>query len=382
MTASPLPVYSLQAPKDVSIADIETELEQIWHSYSSAESGGTLATRASTFTLVICESADAQPGQPGKVADAIASAYPCRIVSLIPQSGSDEGLQAQVSAYCPIEKRSAKSLVCCETISLMGTPDAFERNAGTIEGLMLGDLPSYVWWKASPSFDSGLFRHLARVSNMSIVDSSAFDEPEAVLQRAIELLESGVAIADLNWKRLAAWQELAAEAFDPPERRASLSEVDRVTIDYETGNQTQALMFLGWLASRLQWKPESFEYEGGDYDIRRVRFVAPDQRPITVELAGIPVADAGDVVGDLIGLRLGSTNADADCCTVLCSESTGCMRMEAGGNAQSCQIRQVTPLFDQRTEMLIAQQLRRTGPDQLYSESMAVTHEILELARA
>jgi glucose-6-phosphate dehydrogenase assembly protein OpcA len=98
-----------------------------------------------------------------------------------------------------------------------------------------------------------------------------------------------------------------------------------------------------------------------------------------VELAGIPVADVGEIPGDLISLRLGSTNQEADCCTVLCSETTGCMRMEAGGGAQACRIQQVTPMFDQQTEQLLSQQLRRWGREMLYEESMAVTSQIVKL---
>jgi glucose-6-phosphate dehydrogenase assembly protein OpcA len=55
--------------------------------------------------------------------------------------------------------------------------------------------------------------------------------------------------------------------------------------------------------------------------------------------------------------------------------------MEAGGGAQSHRIQQVTPLFDQKTEQLIAQQLRRWGRDNLYTESMAVTSAILKLTK-
>jgi glucose-6-phosphate dehydrogenase assembly protein OpcA len=139
-------------------------------------------------------------------------------------------------------------------------------------------------------------------------------------------------------------------------------------------------MYLGWLASRLQWRPASYQKEGGDYDIRRVKFTTSDQRTIEAELAAIPITDSGDIPGDLISLRLGSTNMEADCCTVLCSETAGCMRMEAGGGAQSCRIQQVTPLFDQQTEFLLSQQLQRWGIDMLYKESLAVTAEILKLA--
>jgi glucose-6-phosphate dehydrogenase assembly protein OpcA len=120
--------------------------------------------------------------------------------------------------------------------------------------------------------------------------------------------------------------------------------------------------------------------EGGDYDITRVTFATSDQKPIEVELAGVPVADWGSVQGDLISLKLGSTNLQADCCTVICSGTTGCMRMEASGGAQACQIQQVTSLEDQNTETLLGKQLQRWGQDVLYEESMKVTAAILKLA--
>ncbi len=313
------------------------------------------------------------------IADVIAASNPCRIIALCPLAGEDQGVTAQVSASCPIQKHAQSTLVCCEYITLAGTVAALERNVGMISELMIGDLPKFIWWKATPDPDNGLFKRLAEDSNSVIIDSSSFSNTEEDLSQIHTLMKQGIPLADLNWRRLAAWQELTAAAFDPPERRAAIHEVDRVTIDYEKGNQAQALMFLGWLASRLQWHPVSYQKEGGDYDIWRVKFTKPDQRSVEAELAGIPVADAGEIAGDLISIRLGSTNDEADCCTVLCSETTGCMRMEAGGGAQSCRIQQVTPLFDQKTEFLLSQQLQRLGSEVLYQESLAVTGEILKL---
>ena len=373
MTAQSPPLVSLQHPKDVSIDDIDAELNQIWQNNTGAD--GTIATRASTFSMVVYESEAAQPNH---VADAIAAANPCRIITLYPSTGEDEGVSAQVSAYCPIHKQGSNSLVCCEYINLTGTPEALERIGGMISALMLSELPKFLWWKAVPAPESDLFQRLADSSDIIVIDSSTFAEPEAELEAVGQTLADGMIFADLNWRRLASWQELTAEAFDPPERRSALSEVDRVTIDYEKGNPTQPLMFLGWLASRLNWQPVSYEYEGGDYDIRRVKFTNEQQKEIEAELAGIPV-DAGDVPGDLISLRLSSTNLEADCCTVLCSETTGCMRMEAGGGAQACRIEQVTPISDQKTEQLLTKQLQRWGREALYEASMALTYEMLKL---
>lgn len=445
MTQSP-PLLSLQSPKDVSIEEIEAELNEIWQTNRTGDEG-TIATRATTFTMVIYESEETQQllgalgfyqgpidgivgsdtvdaikaaqnaygfeetgnptrefldhlrsvyqeaqqqadfsnpqkslydGDGSAIADAIAAANPCRIITLYPTAGEDEGVSAQVSAYCPIQKQGSNSLVCCEYINLTGTAEALERIGGMVSALMVSELPKFIWWKATPNPEYGLFQRLTENSDIIIIDSSTFADPEGELACIGKLLSEGMVFADLNWRRLAAWQELTAEAFDPPERRSALKEVDRVTIDYEKGNPTQSLMFLGWLASRLQWQPLSYKYEGGDYDIRRVKFLNDEQKEVEAELAGIPT-DAGDIAGDLISLRLSSTNLEADCCTVLCSETTGCMRMEAGGGAQSCRIQQVTPLFDQKTEQLLTKQLQRWGREVLYEESMRLTYDMLKL---
>jgi glucose-6-phosphate dehydrogenase assembly protein OpcA len=454
MLTQSAPVVSLQAPKDVSISDIETELGKIWQSYGiSSENGMPLASRAVTFTLVVYEPEETQQllavlgfytgpvdgiagprtnaaiqaaqkayklpvtgnsspqllerlraeyaqrrsggksdsngnGMPqyepdaagAGFADAIASTNPCRVIALCPIAGEDEGVTAQVSAYCPIQKQSRSTLICCEYITLRGTEAALERIAGMIPALTISDLPKFLWWKATPDPDNELFKRLSEISRSVVIDSAGFLTPEADLVQLYSLIESGMAIADLNWRRLGAWQELTAETFDPPERRNHITEIDRITLDYEKGNPVQGLMYLGWIASRLQWTPVSFVHEGGEYDIKRIKLVGADGREIEAELAAIPVADTGEIAGDLINLRLYSSNTAANCCTVLCSETGGCMRMEAGGVAQSCETRQVTALFDQKAEFLLSQQLQRMGREVLYEESMAVTAQVLKLA--
>ncbi|BAY19512.1 OpcA protein [Anabaenopsis circularis NIES-21] len=445
MTQAPT-IFSLQAPKDISLNEIEGELNQIWQSYGiSGEDGGLpAATRATTFTLVVYEPEETQyllaslgfyngpiDGILGpqtdialrqaqqkyelletgtatpetlaklreeytkrqgngvvaengngsynvsvtspRIADEIALRNPCRIIALCPIAGEDEGVKAQVSAYCPIQKQSSSTLVCCEYITLSGTASALERIGGMIPALLIGGLPKFLWWKATPDPNNPLFKRLAAVCNNVIVDSCNFNEPESDLLSLYELVETNVPVADLNWRRLAAWQELTAEAYDPPNRRTALKEIDRVTIDYEKGNPAQALLFLGWLASRLEWMPISYQKESNDYDIIRIRFVTQDQKQIEAELAGVPVADAGDISGDLIALRLSSTNTKADCSTVICSETGGCMRMETHGGAQSAGLfQQVSSLSEQKAEALLSQQVQRWGRETLFEDSLGV----------
>lgn len=454
MTLQAPTIFSLQAPKDISLTEIEAELNQIWQSYGiTGEDGGLpAATRATTFTLVVYEPEETQyllaalgfysgpidgilgpqmevalrqvqkkygltetgtatpetlaalreefakrqgngaAGDNGsgnsyhlntaspRIADEIALRNPCRIIALFPIAGEDEGVKAQVSAYCPIQKQSSSTLICCEYITLSGTTAALERVGGMIPALLIGGLPKFLWWKATPDPNNSLFKRLAAVCNNVIVDSCNFNKPETDLLSLQELVETGVPLADLNWRRLSAWQELTAEAYDPPHRRAALREIDRVTIDYEKGNPAQALLFLSWLASRLEWLPVSYQHNGGDYDITRIHFVAQDQRQVEAELAGVPVADVGEIMGDLIALRLSSTNPQADCGTVICSETGGCMRMETHGGAQTAGLfQQVSSLSEQKAEALLSQQVQRWGRESLFEESLALIAQILKL---
>ena len=437
------PVVALQKPKDISVEEIESELRNIWRSQDSGTTApvATRATtfsivvyepeefqqllaalsfykgaidgihgaqtreavrqaqmayglrvtgRVGEHTLARLRAEYAKLPEQQKVisnpdlrgftlSEAISAYNPCRVITLCPTLDEDEGVTAQVSAYCPVQKRNASNLICCEYIALRGTKTALERVAGMVSSLLIGDLPKFVWWKATPNPEQSLFRQLAETSNCLIVDSSYFSEVESELNKIQEITESGKYIADLNWHRLFPWQELTAEAFDPPERRDALIEIDHISIDHEPGNAAQALLFLGWFASRLGWTPKRYADEGGDYDIRKIYFEGDRGKEIEAELAAIPVADVGEVIGDLVGIRLASSNQDADCCTILCSETTGCMRMEAGGGAQSCRVEEVSAISDQRADLILGQQLQRWGEDILYQESLAMADQILRL---
>jgi glucose-6-phosphate dehydrogenase assembly protein OpcA len=454
MITSPAPLIALKAPQNVSLEEVNGELNKIWTMDFAAGEDGTLAgaTRAKTFSLIVYEPSETQQllaelgyykgpidGVDGPrtkaaiqvaqnhlglvingysspellvtlreqlmarrsqlndttpvpqvsyaldaggagVADEVASQNPCRIITLCPIPESTGGVTAQVSAYCPVQKQSSGSLICCEYITLKGTEEELAEASGFIQSLLIGDLPKFLWWKSIPDLQQDLFRKLSSFINLVIVDSSTFTEATAALVNIQSLHQKGINISDLNWRRLATWQELTAEAFDPPSRRAALKEVDRFVLDYEAGNASQAFLYLGWLASRLNWRFVSSTHEGGDYDLWRIKFTNDEQLNIEAELAAIPVGNPGNVLGDLIDLKLASTNLEADCCTVICSETRGCMRMEAGGGAQSCRVQHVSPLTEHSPEVLMSQQLQRWGHDILFEESLVVAAQILQAA--
>ncbi|MGC8711828.1 MAG: glucose-6-phosphate dehydrogenase assembly protein OpcA [Leptodesmis sp.] len=436
------PLVALQKPKGISLDDIEAELNAIWHSQSGVNS---VATRASTFSMVVYEPEEFQQllavlgfykgpidgvfgpqtheaivlaqrafriketGRldketftrlreevaqlpPGKVkltnadlrgfsiSEAIAAQNPCRIITLCPTLGAEDAVTAQVSAYCPVHK-TGSNLICSEYITLRGTKAALNQVGSMVRSLMIPDLPKFLWWKATPNPEQEIFRQLVEEANCVVMDSSYFGDVEAEFLKIQTLIDSGTYVADLNWHRLAPWQELTAAAFDPPERRVSLGEIDQITIDYEKGNAAQALMFLSWFASRLGWQPIAYTQDQDDfYEIKHITFVGPNEKEIKAEVAAIPISDPGEIVGDLVGLRLASSNPKANCATIICSETAGCMRMESGGGAQSAlYTEQVTSASDQKAELLLTQQLQRWGRDVLYEESLALAVQLVHL---
>lgn len=434
------PLVALQKPKDISVGEIEAELSQIWLNqagdnvspvatrattfsmviYEPEEFQQLLAalgfyegpidgihgpytkaavqTAQKTFGMEVTGRVDPETLQrlrdevaklsPEKrqisnmnsrgfsISDAIAAQNPCRIITLCPEIGGTDNVTAQVSAYCPIQKNGLSGMVCCEYITLRGSKEAIHRTGDLVSSLMIPDLPRFVWWKATPNPEQELFQKLAKQSHCLILDSSYFSDPELEFVKMHELVEEETYVADLNWHRLSIWQELTAAAYDPPERRESLVDIDRITIDYEKGNAAQSFLFLGWLASRLNWQPLSYTETNQDYELKHITFKGANGRTVEAELAAIPVGDPGEIVGDLIGLRMASTNPNANCATILCSETTGCMRMESGGGAQFSRTEQVTAMPDQKAEFLMGQQLQRWGRDVLFEESLAVVAQI------
>ncbi|MEN9231105.1 MAG: glucose-6-phosphate dehydrogenase assembly protein OpcA [Thermostichus sp. DG02_5_bins_236] len=370
-------VLPLQAPKDVSIDDIEQELNKIWSS-----KGDSVAARAATFTLVVYESLDDALLLPSPTVEAIATQNPCRVIDLRSkrEGSADDVIESQVAAYCPVTREQRSSLVCCEYITLKAPESAFVRACSTVASLLIPSLPTFLWWQGDLDLNSLLFQKLVSLSNRVIVDSRGFVNPEEDLGEMHLLTTEGRQCGDLNWKRLSSWQELTAQAFDPPDRRESLQAIDRVTLDYKAGNPCQAFLFLGWLASRLGWTPiERVQTEEHDYLIDRIRFQSTGGGEVMAELAAVPLASDMTQPGDLIGMRLTSSDIHADACTVLCSETTGCMRMEAMGGAQSCVIRQVAPIEHDSLDTLLTAELQRLGPDHLYEETLVVVDQILKL---
>jgi hypothetical protein len=125
--------------------------------------------------------------------------------------------------------------------------------------LVVTDLATLVW---SPHGHPHAVDSLLELAQAVLVDS--VDEPswrEAV-RRSCELHRRAY-VVDLAWLRTTPWRERLASAFDPPAMRGELDRIRALSVYHHPESTVAAMLFVGWLASRLGWEPEPLHEEAG-----------------------------------------------------------------------------------------------------------------------
>src|SRR2546428_594804 len=107
------------------------------------------------------------------------------------------------------------------------------------------------------------FEALPSLADRLIFDSADFARPDQVLPaiaRVSEQARGRFGITDLNWTRLTPWREIVSTFFDVPAYRPFLDVITGVRVGFAVDmdgrdiHPSQALLFVGWLASRLGWR--------------------------------------------------------------------------------------------------------------------------------
>jgi glucose-6-phosphate dehydrogenase assembly protein OpcA len=120
-----------------------------------------------------------------------------------------------------------------------------------VDPLLVTDLATMVW---SPHGHDDAVDALRRLAQIVLVDTQ--DEPDVgrSLSR-VEELSAHAYVVDLAWLRSTPWRERVAAAFDSPALRSSLGNVTAVTVRHRDDSLAAAMLFCGWLSSRLGWEP-------------------------------------------------------------------------------------------------------------------------------
>ena len=128
-----------------------------------------------------------------------------------------------------------------------------------VDPLLVQDIATLVW---APHGHSEAVDALRRLAHVVLIDSQDAPHVGEALARAADLARDAY-IVDLAWLRSTPWRERVAATFDPPPMRESLGHISEVIVRVREDSLAAALLFCGWLSSRLGWKPGSLSHADG-----------------------------------------------------------------------------------------------------------------------
>jgi glucose-6-phosphate dehydrogenase assembly protein OpcA len=181
-----------------------------------------------------------------------------------------------------------------ETIVVECGPQHLERLDTIVDPLVVTDLSTVIW---SPHGHWDALDSLRRLAQVVLLDSVDDPDIDAALRRACSF-SGELYVVDLAWLRSTPWRERIAAAFDPPARRGELQTISSIQVRHHPDSTVAALLLLGWLATRLGWKPTRLVKRGdhlyGKLKARRQDVqVTLEPTPIGVRgLAGLTIETA------------------------------------------------------------------------------------------
>jgi glucose-6-phosphate dehydrogenase assembly protein OpcA len=131
--------------------------------------------------------------------------------------------------------------------------------ATIIDPLLVRDLITIVW---SPHGHPEAVDAMLDLADVVLLDSVEDFDVAGALGRVAELAAHAY-IVDLAWLRSTPWRERIAATFDPPHLRPALGQLSSVTVRHRSDSTAAALMLVGWLASRLNWRPDALTRRNG-----------------------------------------------------------------------------------------------------------------------
>ena len=296
------------------VAALERELSRLRRSMGAhAKEQGVAVARASVLNLVVFANRDVHAKRAAATIDELATRHPSRAIVVLADRRR-EGTIPGLEMHCHLTHPGGLQQVSYEQILIRARGDADKRLASAVIPLLLPDLPVFLWWTETPPLDAAYFEDLLGLADRLIVDSADFARPDRTLAQLRAVARAGhgrYGLTDFNWTRITAWRELTSQFFDVPAWRPYLDGITGIRVGFAVEadgreiHPSQALLFIGWLASRLGWQAmESLapsEAGGLLFAMRRA-----DGEEIQIRVR--PRFMRGLEEGDLTGLRIQSTH--------------------------------------------------------------------------
>jgi glucose-6-phosphate dehydrogenase assembly protein OpcA len=298
------------------VAALERELARLRRVQSAhARESVRPIARASVLNLIVYADREEHARRAARSISDLALRHPSRAIVVLADRGqARQQNDRRIEMHCQLPIPDGARQVCYEQILVRASGDVDDRLASAVIPLLVPDLPVFLWWTGTPPLGSRPFTDLLRLTDRLIVDSADFARPEItlpIIARISEAARGRFGLTDLNWTRLTPWREIATAFFDVPAWRLFLDGITGLRVGFAVDmdgrdiHPSQALLFVGWLASRLGWRPletlAPSEAGGLLFAIAR-----RDGARIMVRVR--PRFERGLDEGDISGIRIQATN--------------------------------------------------------------------------
>jgi glucose-6-phosphate dehydrogenase assembly protein OpcA len=276
----------MTTPTTIPLTQIKAALANQWHE----------VTRSSVLTLVAFATGADHADQVDAILDTLASQHPSRAITVAVEPAAERPTPAATVDLRTYALGATNTLIGSEQIVVYLPDTEVARVTDYVRPLLLSDMPVFVWLTGAPPQNIRLLDDLAGLGDHIVFDSAAFTDPTrdlavlaGIIRRSRATAVNYKAFHDFNWERLAPWRAALAQAFDPP-YLTHLAHVTQVRLGFAytfdpsiIPQPTQAYLLAGWLASRLDWQPVTYQARPGS---TVGRFQSPHQTaPGEIEIA-------------------------------------------------------------------------------------------------
>jgi len=295
----------------VTIAQVLDALTEFRHRFARAmvADDDHPHPRNCVMTLIAVAATEAEEKKAERESTAIAVHHPSLAIVVRDQADVKAGrIDAWIAA--PEIADGSASPMHYELVKLHVHGAAATHLAALVDPLLVSGVPTYLWWLGTPPFGSNELRDALQIADAVVVDSARFTRPYhsfLALAGMSAHVHKRLGLADLQWARLDPWRETIAQFFAPVARRAYLSGINEIGIDYAgegRGNRIPSSVLIGWIASALGWKLK--RAAGGMGGVVSAQYEAERWR--TVEVAFRSVPKAGLVEGEIGAVRIVGTS--------------------------------------------------------------------------
>jgi glucose-6-phosphate dehydrogenase assembly protein OpcA len=358
----------------IPLGKIEQELGQLIREAQGSGEEPVQRVRMSNL-VVYCDDETRASEVAAQVPDIVA-VHPARVLVLIGAPSEPDGPVTATGSVC-CHRLGKGRQTASEIVTLRAAGSAVETLHFAARSLVIGDLPTNLWWaaKAPPGLAGTLLYNLAENAQQIIYDSIGWVDPAHGVSTTAAWLEHAErttaerwrVASDLNWRRLKYWRRLLSQALDPGSAPGAAEAITAIVVEHGPHAVVQAWELISWLAQQLDWSVQTGKVQPNveiDWD-----FASP-ARPVRVRVRRL-----ADGLPRIHRVRLESQLSGKPVALNVVRESEERLAITLEGVPSEPRTMTIPP---QSPAELVGRQLSDRERDPVFRDSMAVARVLAE----